>query len=99
MNHFIVVYLQLQEPFITTSLIHPLPLLPFSHIPTKPLCSNRNLNLNTSLDVDDDLLDDLSRRMEIDETYIPLISPHLIPIPNPSIHTLVNAHLKGIPSL
>jgi hypothetical protein len=35
----------------------------------KRLCGDGDLNLNTGLDVDDDLLDDLGRCVEIDETY------------------------------
>jgi hypothetical protein len=42
------------------------------------LCSNRNLDLNTGLDIDDDLLDHLSRRIEIDQ---PLVNSHLKHIP------------------
>jgi hypothetical protein len=34
---------------------------------TKPLCGDGDLNLDTGLDVDDDLLDDLGRRVKVDE--------------------------------
>jgi len=34
---------------------------------TKPLCGDGNLNLDTSLDVDDDLLDNLGGSVEVDE--------------------------------
>lgn len=43
-----------------------------------PLCSNRNLDLNARLNIDNDLLDHLSRRIEIDQT---LVNPHLEHIP------------------
>jgi hypothetical protein len=42
------------------------------------LSSNSNLNLNTSLDIDDDLLDNLGRRIEIDQA---LVDAHLERIP------------------
>ena len=35
---------------------------------TKPLCGDGNLNLDTGLDVDDDLLDDLGGSVKVDET-------------------------------
>ena len=38
-----------------------------SCVPTKRLCGDGNLNLNTSLDVDDDLLDNLGGGVEVDE--------------------------------
>ena len=57
---------QLLQLFIATSLFRPLTLL---HIlcQSKRLSGNGNLNLDTSLDVDDDLLDDLSGGVEVDE--------------------------------
>jgi hypothetical protein len=61
-------YIQLQELFITTSLLQTLTLL-LPHVAMKRLCGDGDLNLNTGLDVDDDLLDDLGRCVEIDETY------------------------------
>jgi hypothetical protein len=67
LNHFIVVYPQLLELFITTCLFQTRTLFP-SHIATKPLCGDGDLDLNTGLDVDDDLLDDLGGSVEIDET-------------------------------
>lgn len=42
------------------------------------LSSNRDLNLDTSLDVDDDLLDDLGRGSQVDEA---LVDAHLVAIP------------------
>jgi hypothetical protein len=42
-------------------------LLPIPFL-NKPLCGNGDLDLDTGLDVDDDLLDDLGRSVEIDET-------------------------------
>lgn len=42
------------------------------------LGSNRNLNLNTGLDVDDDLLDNLCRRIQVNEA---LVDSHLEGIP------------------
>jgi len=42
------------------------------------LGSNGNLDLDTSLDVDDDLLDNLSRGVEIDQT---LVYSHLVHVP------------------
>ena len=38
-----------------------------SCVPTKRLCGDGNLNLNTGLDVDDDLLDNLGGGVEVDE--------------------------------
>lgn len=54
------------------------PQTPPSHIPSPPLSSNSNLNLHTRLNVDNDLLHDLSRRMKIDEA---LVDAHLKGIP------------------
>lgn len=34
------------------------------------LCGNGDLNLNTGLDVDDDLLDDLSGGVKVDQTLV-----------------------------
>jgi hypothetical protein len=64
--HF--VYIQLLELFITTCLFRPLTLL---HNPCtdQALCSDGNLNLDTGLDVDDDLLDNLGGSVEVDEAY------------------------------
>lgn len=42
------------------------------------LCGNGNLNLNTSLDVDDDLLDNFSWGVEIDQS---LVDSHFEHIP------------------
>ncbi len=35
-----------------------------------PLCSDGDLDLDTRLDVDDDLLDDLGWRIEIDQALV-----------------------------
>lgn len=43
------------------------------------LCGNGNFNLNTSLDVDDDLLDNLGGSIEVDET---LVDSHLVHVPS-----------------
>jgi hypothetical protein len=64
----IVVYFQLQELFITTSLFQTLTLL-LAQAAIKRLCGDGNLDLNTGLDVDDDLLNDLGGRVEIDEAW------------------------------
>jgi hypothetical protein len=40
-----------------------------AQVPTKRLCGNGDLNLNTGLDVDDDLLDNLGGGVEVDEAY------------------------------
>ena len=58
------------------------------HVP--PLCSNCDLNLNTGLDVDDDLLHHLSRRIEIDQS---LVNSHLEHIPG--LRTLTARCLSG----
>jgi len=42
------------------------------------LCGNGDLNLNTGLDVDDDLLDDLSGGVEVNES---LVDSHLVHVP------------------
>ena len=41
----------------------------FCFVPTKRLCGDGDLNLNTGLDVDDDLLDNLGGGVEVDEAY------------------------------
>lgn len=45
---------------------------------SKPLCRNSDLNLDTGLDVDDDLLDDFGRGVEVDQA---LVDAHLVGIP------------------
>lgn len=47
-------------------------LLPSSilHRARTNLCGNGHLHLNTGLDVDDDLLDDLSGCVQVDETLV-----------------------------
>ena len=57
---------------------------------TKPLCGDGNLNLDTGLDVDDDLLDDLSGGVEVDEA---LVDAHLVCVP--SLGTLTARSLTG----
>jgi len=54
------------------------------------LCGNSNLNLNTSLNVDDDLLDDLGGGVQVDET---LVDSHLVHVP--SLGTLTTRSLTG----
>lgn len=60
--------------------------------PVKPnLSSNGDLNLNTGLDVDDDLLDDLGRGGQVDEA---LVDAHLEEIPG--LGTLTARGLAGL---
>jgi hypothetical protein len=73
------------------------PNTPPLHIPTEPLCGDGDLDLNTGLDVDDDLLDDLGGRVEIDEACSLLASGS--PLMLVVIRTLVDAHLEGVPGL
>ncbi len=54
------------------------------------LGSNGNLDLDTGLDVDDDLLDNLSRGIEIDQT---LVYSHLVHVPR--LATLTTGCLSG----
>jgi hypothetical protein len=54
------------------------------------LTSNSNLNLNTSLNVDDDLLDDLGGRVKVDKT---LVDSHLKHVPG--LGTLTTGGLAG----
>lgn len=53
-------------------------LLPLQVTATSCLSSNRDLDLNTSLDVDDDLLDNLGRSRQVDQA---LVDAHLKAIP------------------
>jgi hypothetical protein len=55
-----------------------------------PLCSNCDLNLDTRLDVDDDLLNHLGRRIQIDQS---LVNSHLEHIPG--LRTLTAGCLSG----
>lgn len=55
-----------------------------------PLCRNSDLNLNTSFDVDDDLLDDLGRGVQVDEA---LVDAHLVGVPG--LGTLTARGLTG----
>ena len=43
------------------------------------LSGNCNLHLDTRLDVDDDLLDDLGRRVQVNQ---PLVDPHFVHVPS-----------------
>lgn len=68
---------------------------------TNRLGSNGNLNLNTSLDVDDDLLDDLSGGVQVNQTLVdpamqPLSALHSTCFPNPQLDL---PHLVHVPSL
>jgi len=54
------------------------------------LSSNGNLNLDTRLDVDDDSLDDLSRRVQVDQA---LVNAHLKCVP--SLAALTTRCLSG----
>jgi hypothetical protein len=60
------------------------------HVSTAPLCGNGDLNLNTSLDVDDDLLDNLGGGVEVDEA---LVDAHLKGVPG--LGTLTVGGLTG----
>ena len=55
---------------------------PFFHVPTKRLCGNGDLNLNTGLDVDDDLLNDLSGGVNVDQTLVDPIAILSVLIPS-----------------
>jgi predicted methyltransferase MtxX (methanogen marker protein 4) len=55
------------------------------------LSSNRNLHLDTSLDVDNDLLDDLGRRRQVDQA---LVDAHLVAVPR--LGTLTAGRLAGL---
>jgi len=52
--------------------------MPLRYHPMSHLCGNGNLDLDTSLNVDDDLLDNLGRGVEINQT---LVDSHLKHIP------------------
>jgi hypothetical protein len=76
------------------------------HAPFHLLGRNGNLDLHTSLNVDDDLLDNLSRGIEIDQTLVDPIahsmlahSSHHISLPTPFSRTSNSPHLIHIPSL
>jgi hypothetical protein len=68
------------------------------------LCGDSDLDLDTGLDVDDDLLDDLGRSVEIDETC-PVVLTSARNVPDtitrglPDEPTLVDPHLVGVPCL
>jgi hypothetical protein len=61
-----------------------------SRLTNKRLGGDGDLNLNTSLDVDDDLLNDLSGSVQVDET---LVDAHLIRVPG--LGTLSVGSLTG----
>lgn len=64
--------------------------------PTMHLSSNGDLNLNTGLDVDDDLLDNLSWGVQVDEA---LVDAHLEAIPglgSLSARSLTGGDLEGL---
>src|SRR5436305_19812 len=56
------------------------------------LSSNRNLHLDTSLNVDDDLLDDLGRGRQVDQA---LVDAHLVAVPR--LGTFTAGRLAGLP--
>lgn len=68
----------------------PRPCPTFMPYTSLQLSSNGDLDLNTSLDVDDDLLDDLGRGVQVNET---LVDAHLIGIPG--LGTLTARSLAG----
>jgi hypothetical protein len=51
------------------------------------LSGNGNLNLDTSLDVDDDLLDDLGGSVQVDETLVDSVQTCQYPIPDAKVPT------------
>lgn len=55
------------------------------------LSSNRNLHLDTGLDVDNDLLDDLSRGSQVNQA---LVDAHLVAVPG--LGTLTAGRLAGL---
>ena len=58
------------------------------------LCSNGDLDLNTSLNIDDDLLDDLSRRIQVDQTLVdPVLALAQISSPIPPSRMRLVTHL------
>lgn len=63
--------------FSTLKVLLP-PRLPSAWISSSRLCSNSDLDFNTSLNVDDNLLDHLCRGIQIDQ---PLVNPHLVHVP------------------
>jgi hypothetical protein len=64
------------------------------------LSSNGNLHLDTSLDVDDDLLDDLGRGVETKRYIVKLCKfPWICQEANILDQALVNLHLIAIPGL
>lgn len=70
---------------------------PFTNLGTRHLGGNGNLNLNTSLDVDDDLLDDLGGGEEARKKHQQPV--HQTKPDNSLDKTLVHAHLVLVPGL
>jgi len=68
----------------------PLPRKPSIRLCHAHLSGNGDLNLNTGLDVDDDLLDDLGRGVKVDKT---LVDSHLKGVPG--LGTLTVRSLTG----
>jgi hypothetical protein len=68
------------------------PCTPYHFYPylNKPLCGNSDLDLDTSLDVDDNLLDDLGGGVQVDEA---LVDAHLVGVPG--LGTLTARGLTG----
>jgi hypothetical protein len=46
------------------------------------LCGDGDLNLNTGLDVDDDLLDDLSGGVKVDQTLVDPVAAMSVQVPS-----------------
>ena len=64
------------------------------------LCGNGNLNLDTGLDVDDDLLDDLSWCVQVDETLVDsAILVSISFLPSSAVYGIFSPHLEHVPSL
>ena len=63
----------------------------FPNPSTLCLSSNCNLHLDTSLDIDDDLLDNLSRGSQVDQA---LVDAHLVAVPG--LGTLTAGGLAGL---
>ena len=64
------------------------------------LSGNGDLDLNTSLDVDDDLLDDLSRGVQVDQTLVDSAQcQHYVLSTTDTEHLMCIPHLVQIPGL
>jgi hypothetical protein len=79
--------------------LKPLPLFDTLSVPNlacQHSSRNGNLNLDPSLNVDDDLLDHLRRRIQIDQS---LVDPHLVHVPGLAALAagrLARRHLEGL---